>query len=150
YLYTVDDLHEVIEENRRSRRDAALQAEEIIDQHVGRFMGWLATRDVRATIRAVRSNAEDTRNQVLEKAHRRLAAGHPPEEVMHYLARALTNKLLHAPTVQIRRAGAGARHELVAAARTLYELESDPGDADGDSNGHGDGDDSGDGGAGKP
>jgi hypothetical protein len=69
---------------------------------------------------------------------------------MHYLARALTNKLLHAPTVQIRRAGAGARHELVAAARTLYELESDPGDADGDSNGHGDGDDSGDGGASKP
>jgi len=150
YLYTVDDLHEVIEENRRSRRDAALQAEEIIDQHVGRFMGWLASRDVRATIRAVRSNAEDTRNQVLEKAHRRLAAGHPPEEVMHYLARVLTNKLLHAPTVQIRRAGAGARHELVAAARTLYELESDPGDADGDSNGHGDGDDSGDGGASKP
>jgi glutamyl-tRNA reductase len=133
YLYTVDDLHEVIEENRRSRQDAARQAEEIIDQHVGRFMGWLGTRDVGATIRAVRGNAEDTRNQVLEKAYRRLAAGHPPEEVMQFLARALTNKLLHAPTVQIRRAGAGARHELVAAARTLYELESDPGDSAGDS-----------------
>jgi hypothetical protein len=63
---------------------------------------------------------------------------------MHYLARALTNKLLHAPTVQIRRAGAGARHELVAAARTLYELESDPGgsgpdDADNSAAGDGDG-----------
>ncbi|TDJ16490.1 MAG: glutamyl-tRNA reductase [Gammaproteobacteria bacterium] len=143
YLYTVDDLHEVIEENRRSRQDAARQAEEIIDQHVGRFMGWLGTRDVGATIRAVRGNAEDTRNQVLEKAYRRLAAGHPPEEVMHFLARALTNKLLHAPTVQIRRAGAGARHELVAAARTLYELESDPGDSadhcDGDDGAGGDG-----------
>ena len=140
----MDDLHEVIEENRRSRQAAARQAEEIIDQHVGRFMGWLGTREVRATIRAVRGNAEDTRNEVLEKAHRRLAAGHPPEQVMHYLARALTNKLLHAPTVQIRRAGAGARHELVAAARTLYELESDPGgtgpdDADNSAAGDGDG-----------
>jgi len=59
---------------------------------------------------------------------------------MHYLAHTLTNKLLHVPTVQIRRAGAGARHELVAAARTLYDLECDPGDADdgggGDSGGN--------------
>ena len=138
YLYTVDDLHEVIEENRRSREEAARQAEEIIDQHVGRFMGWLGTREVRATIRAVRSDAEETRDEVLAKARRRLAAGHPPEEVMHYLAHTLTNKLLHAPTVQIRRAGAGARHGLVAAARTLYDLESDPGDAD-DSDGDNDG-----------
>jgi glutamyl-tRNA reductase len=123
YLYTVDDLREVIEENRRSRQDAARQAEEIIDQHVGRFMGWLGTREVRATIRDVRGSAETTRDAVLEAARRRLAAGHPPEEVMHFLARTLTNKLLHAPTVQIRRAGAGARHELVAAARTLYDLQ---------------------------
>jgi glutamyl-tRNA reductase len=128
YLYTVDDLHDVIEENRRSREDAARQAEEIIDQQVGRFMGWLGTREVGSTIRAVRGGAAQTRDQVLEVARRRLAAGHPPEDVMHYLANALTNKLLHVPTVQIRRAGASARHELVAAARTLYGLESDPGD----------------------
>jgi len=128
YLYTVDDLHEVIEENRRSREEAARQAEQIIDQQVGRFMGWLGTREVRATIRAVRGGAEETRDEMLAKARRRLAAGHPPEEVMHYLAHALTNKLLHAPTVQIRRAGASARHELVAAARALYDLECEPGD----------------------
>lgn len=139
YLYTVDDLHEVIEENRRSRQDAARQAEEIIDQHVGRFMGWLGTREVRSTIREFRGGAEATRDEVLEQACRRLAAGHPPEEVMHYLARILTNKLLHAPTVQIRRAGAGARHELVAAARTLYDLESNPGDPNDDADGNGGG-----------
>ena len=74
YLYTVDDLREVIEENLRSRQGAARQAEEIIDQYVGRFMGWLGTREVRATIRAVRDNAEETRNQVLDSARRRLAA----------------------------------------------------------------------------
>jgi glutamyl-tRNA reductase len=130
YLYTVDDLHEVIEENRRSRQEAARQAEEIIDQHVGRFMGWLGTREVRAIIRDFRGGAEHTRDEMLEQARRRLAAGHKPEDVMQFLAHTLTNKLLHAPTVQIRRAGAGARHELVAAARTLYDLESSPGDED--------------------
>jgi glutamyl-tRNA reductase len=129
YLYTVDDLHEVIEENRRSREEAARQAEEIIDQHVGRFMGWLGTREVRAIIRDFRGGAENTRDQMLDQARRRLAAGQPPDEVMQYLAHTLTNKLLHAPTVQIRRAGAGARHELVAAARTLYDLESSSDDA---------------------
>jgi glutamyl-tRNA reductase len=137
YLYTVDDLHDVIEENLRSREDAARQAEEIIDQHVGRFMGWLGTREVHSTIRGVRGGAESARDDVLDKARRRLAAGVPPDEVMQYLAHTLTNKLLHVPTVQIRRAGAGARHELITAARTLYELDGDTiddADADGDGN----------------
>ena len=124
YLYTVDDLHEVIEENRSSRRDAARQAEEIIDQHVGRFMGWLGTREVLGTISAVRGSAEASRDEVLSRARRRLAAGHPPEEVIEYLANTLTNKLLHAPTVQIRHAGAASRQEIVNAARTLYDLDS--------------------------
>ena len=53
---------------------------------------------------------------------------------MQYLAHTLTNKLLHGPTVQIRRAGASARHELVAAARTLYDLESRSSDSDSDEN----------------
>ncbi len=125
YLYTVDDLHDVIEENLRSREDAARQAEEIIDQHVHRFMRWLGTREVRGTIRAFRDEAGQAREAVLEKAHRRLAAGMPPEQALQYLAHTLTNRLLHAPTVQIRRAGAGARHELIDAARTLFELDDD-------------------------
>ena len=134
YLYTVDDVHEVIEENLRSREDAARQAEEIVDQHVNRFMRWLGTREVRDTIRAFRGDAEQARDAVLERARRRLAAGTPPDEVMQYLAHTLTNRLLHTPTVQIRRAGAGARHELITAARTLYELEDDRSD-----DGHGSG-----------
>jgi glutamyl-tRNA reductase len=140
YLYTVDDLHEVIEENRNSRRDAARQAEEIIDQHVGRFMGWLGTREVLATINGVRGSAEASRDEVLERARRRLAAGHPPEEVIRYLANTLTNKLLHAPTVQIRHAGAGARHDLVTAARTLYNLEKRSADPAGPCVDHGEDD----------
>lgn len=82
---------------------------------------------------------------MLEKARRRLAAGALPDEVMQYLAHTLTNKLLHTPTVQIRRAGAGARHELVTAARTLYDLgdESPDGDQDNGSGDDGNGDNGG-------
>ena len=123
----------------RGPLDAARRAEEIIDQYVGRFMGWLGTREVHATIRAFRGGAEESRDEVLGRARRRLAAGHPPEEVMHYLAHTLTNKLLHMPTVQIRRAGAGAQHELVAAARALYDLETDSGDDDDAAGGDGGG-----------
>ncbi|MDX1435099.1 MAG: glutamyl-tRNA reductase, partial [Gammaproteobacteria bacterium] len=109
-----------------------------IDQHVHRFMGWLGTRAVTDTIMELRTRAEITRDEMLAKAQRRLAAGDRPEEVLAFLANTLTNKLMHAPTVQIRRAGARSRHELVAAARSLHELsiepreESDPTDAPGD------------------
>jgi glutamyl-tRNA reductase len=126
YLYNVDDLREVIDENLRSRQDAARQAEEIIDQHVGRFMGWLGTREVSETIRAMRSGAEGARDEMLDKARRRLAAGDAPEDVLQYLAQTLTNKLLHTPTVEVRRAGAAHRREIVAAARSIYQLGSEP------------------------
>lgn len=127
FLYTIDDLHQVIEEGRRSREEAARQAEEIIERQVEQFMGWLGTRDVADTIREVRRGAESTRDTVLERARRQIASGVPPEEVLQYLAHTLTNKLLHAPTVHIRHAGADARQDIVEAARVLFDLDDDPG-----------------------
>jgi len=122
YLYTVDDLRDVIQENLRSRREAARQAEEIIDTQVDRFMGWLGTLDVVPTIRAFRSQGEATRDEVLCKAKRMLSAGTPSHEVLNFLAITLTNKLLHQPTVQLRQAGFDGRSELVNAARVLFEV----------------------------
>nr|VFK36928.1 MAG: glutamyl-tRNA reductase [Candidatus Kentron sp. SD]VFK40575.1 MAG: glutamyl-tRNA reductase [Candidatus Kentron sp. SD]VFK80218.1 MAG: glutamyl-tRNA reductase [Candidatus Kentron sp. SD] len=122
YLYTVDDLGEVIEENLRSRQDAAHQAEEIIDIQVNRFMGWLGILNVVPTIRAFRSKNETARDQVLRKAKRMLTAGTPPDDVLDFLATTLTNKLLHQPTVQLRRAGFDGRGELANAARILFDI----------------------------
>lgn len=126
YLYTVDDLQEVVQEGQRSRQEAASQAEEIIDTQVRHFMGWLGTRDVVTTIRAFRESAEEARDVALERARRMLASGRPADEVVGYLANTLTNKLLHTPTVQIRQAGAEGRGELVEAAHVLFELADDP------------------------
>ncbi len=126
YLYTVDDLQSVVQENQRSRHEAALEAEEIVDAQVDRFMGWLGTRGVTDTIIGVRRGAQAQRDEVLRRARRMLAAGADPEEALAYLAHTLTNKMLHAPTVSIRRAGARSEEELVDAARTLFDLDDTP------------------------
>lgn len=123
YLYTVDDLQEVIQENLKSRQAAAKQAEEIVDTQVAEFMGWLQSLNAVSTIRAYRSHAESTRDAELENARRLLAQGRDPEQVMHLLARALTNKLIHIPSIQMKQAGFQGRLELLQAARELFDLK---------------------------
>lgn len=123
YLYTVDDLQEVIEENLRSRQEAALQAEEIIDAQTERFMGWLRSRDTSHTIRLFRQSAESIRDDVMEQAQRQLLAGKDPQEVLRFLGNTLTNKLIHAPTSNLGQAGAEGRAELVQSAIELFNLK---------------------------
>lgn len=123
YLYTVDDLSEIIQENLQSRQQAALQAEEIIDTQVSHFMGWLRSLEAVDTIRAFRCSAEAIRDQVLEHCMRHLAAGKDPDYVIREMARLLTNKLIHEPTAQLNRAGFEGRNELLDAARVLFNLK---------------------------
>ena len=122
YLYTVDDLSEIIQENLQSRQQAAEQAEEIIDSQVCHFMGWLNSLEAVDTIRDFRWSAEQIRDHVLQQCQRHLAAGKDPQLVLEEMARLLTNKLLHAPTAQLNRAGFEGRAELLQAARELYNL----------------------------
>ena len=123
YLYTVDDLHEVIEENRRSRETAAEEAEEIIDTQVERFMGWLRSLDAVHAIRSYRSRAERLRDETLAEARRQLAAGRDPEAVLAEAMRLLTNRLIHTPTAQLNRAAFEGRREVLDIARELLDLK---------------------------
>ncbi len=122
YLYTIDDLQEVIEENMRHRQEAAEQASEIIDFHVDEFMGWLRSLDAVGTIQGYRRQSETIRNEVLERALRQLKNGKDAEETLQYLAHTLTNKLLHTPSTQIRQAGFNGHSELLDAANTLFQI----------------------------
>lgn len=124
YLYTVDDLSEIIQENLQSRQQAALQAEDIIDTQVGNFMGWLQSLEAVGTICAFRQSAETIRDQVLEQCSRQLASGADPDQVMHEMARLLTNKLIHEPSAQLNRAGFEGQHGLLDAARVLFNLNT--------------------------
>ena len=119
YLYTVDDLHEVIEEGRQSREEAAEQAQEIIENQVEHYMGWLRSLEAVNTIRNFREQAEHLRDEAIQTARRQLAAGKNPELVVAELGRILTQKLLHQPTVQMNRAAFEGREDLDTMARQL-------------------------------
>ncbi len=127
YLYTVDDLQEVIEENMRSRQEAAQQAQEIIALHTEEFMGWLRSLDAAGMIQDYRRHADKLRKEVLNRALKQLRNGKPPEEVMSFLAHTLTNKLLHTPSTQIRQAGFEGQVELLEAANTLFQISDTAG-----------------------
>ena len=122
YLYTVDDLQNTINENMNSRREAAEQAEEIIDTQVETFLGWLRSQGAQATIKDYRFQADSIRAQVLQKSLAQLKKGDDPEAVLTQLAHGLTNKLIHTPSTQIREAGINERPDLIAAAREIFKL----------------------------
>jgi glutamyl-tRNA reductase len=123
YLYTVDDLQDIIQDGLRSRQEAALQAEEIIDTEVSHFMHWLRSLNAVATIRDLRESAQTQRDEELDRALRLIASGKDPQQILTELANRLTNKLIHVPSTQLKQAGYDDRLELIEAARTLFNLK---------------------------
>ena len=120
YLYTVDNLQEIIQENLKSRQQAAIQAEEIIDNEVQGFLNWQNSLGAVDAIRELRQSAEILSTQILQKAHNQLASGRPPEEVLKLLSHTLTNKLMHQPCFELRNANEEEREQLILAARRLF------------------------------
>ncbi|HID44888.1 MAG TPA: glutamyl-tRNA reductase [Chromatiaceae bacterium] len=123
YLYTVDDLEEVIQENLKSRQQAAEQAAEIIELKTTEFMGWLRSLDAVEMIQNYRGQANAIKQETLKKALRMLEKGSTPEQTLEFLANTLTNKLLHTPSSQLREAGSCGHQELLEAATTLFQLD---------------------------
>nr|WP_255783906.1 glutamyl-tRNA reductase [Lysobacter chinensis] len=120
YLYTVDDLERTIEDNRRGRREAADEAEAIIDLQVARYVENLAASARTEPLKRLRAHGEAARVEVLARARQQLAAGGDPDEVLGYLAHTLTNRLLHAPTVALREAALTGNADLGRAVDRLF------------------------------
>ncbi len=125
YLYSVDDLNEVIQDNLRSREQEALKAEEIIDTQVTHFISWWRSLDVVTTICNLREQSQEHRHDIVNKAKRMLDNGKSPYEVVDYLAHTLSNTLMHSPCVQLRQAGYDGQTELITAAQQLFQLPDD-------------------------
>ncbi len=104
YLFSIDDLQQLVDENRQQREVAAGGARELIVQEVARFLAESRAKEAGPAIRALRQQADGIREQTLEQSRRMLAAGKPPEEVLEYLANTLTNRLMHAPIQALRQA----------------------------------------------
>lgn len=119
YLFSIDDLQQLVDENRQQREVAAGGARLVIDEEVARFLTESRAQDAGPAIRNLRSQADAIRQQTVEQARRMLAAGKSGDEVIDYLANTLTNRLLHAPTQALRQAAELADSQL---AETLVRL----------------------------
>ena len=124
YLYTVDDLEQVIEDNRASRREAANEAEVIIDLQVQHFVAWSQAQGNQNALKKLRSSGEQTRDALLEQAREQLANGQDPKIVLELLAHQLTNKLLHTPSAALRQAALRGDADLLRAAEKLYSNDN--------------------------
>ena len=122
YLYSVDDLEEVIQDNMRARQVAADLGQTIIDQDV---QSWAKQQRALAavdTIKAFRDSVEIIRDGEVEKARSALERGQDAVEVINSLARNLTNKLLHKPTAKLKQASEEGRDDTIHVAHELFDL----------------------------
>ena len=124
FLYTIDDLKDIVQGNLDARRSAVQQAEVIIDAQVGHFMHWMQVRQTVPLIRALREQAEDARRYELERALRQLARGDDPKQVLEGLSQGLTNKLMHAPTQAMNEATGDERRTLADTLAHLFRIRT--------------------------
>jgi glutamyl-tRNA reductase len=123
FLYTVDDLAQIVAENRDARRSAVEQAEAIIETQVGQFMHWMQARESVPLIRALREQGEQARRAELEHALRLLRRGDDPATVLEALSQGLTNKLLHAPTQALNQTSGDERRALAELLSRLFSVK---------------------------
>lgn len=116
YLYSVDDLQAIIENNMAQRKAAAVQAETIVAQESSEFMAWLRAQSAVETIRDYRDQAAQIRAELEAKALAALQQGADAQDVLQDLAHKLTNRLIHAPTKSLQQAardGDGERLQIL-------------------------------------
>jgi len=123
YLYTVDDLEEVIAENRRAREEAARDAENLITACLARFEADRRVQAASGLVTSYRGQMEEIRKQELEKAKLWLTQGMDPQEALERVTRNLANKMMHAPTVSLKAAAAERDTEKLAWAARLLGVE---------------------------
>ena len=104
FLYTIDDLQQVVNDNIDNRQREKTLAEEIIIDQNTRFNQWLSTLPNEQVIQSYRQNAYQIKDETLEVALKKLKNNNDPEAILRQLADQLTNKLLHTPFANIKQA----------------------------------------------
>ena len=123
YLYTVDDLQEIVANNMQARSAAAEEAEAIINDKASIFADWLSSLDSVDLIRDYRDQSLATKDELLERAINQLSSGNDPEQVVRELANKLTNKLIHAPTSALKEAAEKQNNEELAIIKTVLGIQ---------------------------
>jgi glutamyl-tRNA reductase len=122
FLYTLDDLGQIVESGQESRQAAILEAEEIIAHRVDDFIHWMEARETVPIIRALRDAGERARRHEVEHALKLLQRGDDPAQVLEALSKGLTNKLLHPPTEALNLAEGHERGEVAGLISRIWRL----------------------------
>jgi glutamyl-tRNA reductase len=120
YLYTIDDLQQVVDENMQQRSNAAQSAQSDVDAAVDDFMRWMYGLRAARSLKRIRQQSHDHERDLTEKALRKLRAGQDPVEVVQQLASTLTNRILHLPTKRLRELAESQDYELLKAADRIF------------------------------
>jgi len=123
YLFTIDDLQTVVNENMEGRRQAAREASELVHAEVDRFAHSLRTREAAPLIRRLREDADKVRRHTLEQAHKMVAHGRSTDEVLEFISNTLTNRLLHAPSQRLRDAAENGDGDVIETIAAIYRLD---------------------------
>jgi glutamyl-tRNA reductase len=122
YLYTIDDLDKVIIEGRNSREAAAIDANQILDDEVQRYLNMERSKEVSPIIAELHDHGDIVRNEVLKQARVQLKKGTDSNDVLEYATASLLKKMLHQPSVRLREAGKLSDRKMIQAARELFGI----------------------------
>ncbi|MDM0068563.1 glutamyl-tRNA reductase [Variovorax sp. J31P207] len=125
YLYTVDDLAQVVQQGHANRQAAVAQAEVIIDAGVQSFMHWLDQRGTVPLIRQLNAQTDEWRATELARARKLLARGEDVDAVLEALSRGLTQKMLHGAMAELHAGDAAAREQTAETISRLF-LRNEP------------------------
>jgi len=128
FLYSVDDLSDIVKDNLQIRREAVVQAEQMIAEQATHFLRWLSGRGIVPTIAALASHHDALRSAEVERARRMLASGTPASDVLDALARGLSSKLMHPSLAALNAAGVAERAEMIALFARIYGFPEPPGE----------------------
>jgi glutamyl-tRNA reductase len=125
YLYTIDDLERVIQQGQGNREAAAIEADKLLDDEIRRYQNIERSKRAVPVIAALREQSQTIRDEVNAQARKRLARGESADDAIEFATAALMKKMLHGPSVSLRKAGENSNEELIDAARVLFNLDTD-------------------------
>jgi glutamyl-tRNA reductase len=124
-VHDIDDVQQIVERNASGRESEAKRAEQIIDAELDRFERWLAALEVAPTISALRGHGDEVVRRVMaENENRWESLSEADRERLEAMAKAIASRLLHDPTLRMRRAaGSDNAYLYVSALRELFGLD---------------------------
>jgi glutamyl-tRNA reductase len=120
FLYTVDDLAQVVQTGQANRQAAVEQAEAIIDAGVQSFLHWMDQRRAVPLIQQLNSQADEWRSAELARARKALARGDDVEAVLDALSKGLTQKMLHGALAELHAGDAESRQRATSAIEHFF------------------------------